>query len=194
MPRKFLKRLLPRPERVRDHRQLRWLGQLLDDPFLLHLNRRSVAGGVAVGLFTAFLPVPIQMAIAALAAIAFRVNIIIAVMLVWISNPITIPPMFYFTYTVGTWILGAPMHPVAFEPTLSWFWEKFGEIWQPLLLGSVLIGAVVSFAGYGLAHLLWRMHVVRHWHRRRLARARRRRIEKTSTRPEASARQRRDRG
>lgn len=175
MPRKFLRRLLPRPERVRRHRQLRWLGRLLDDPFLLHLNRRSVAGGVAVGLFMAFLPVPIQMILAALAAIILRVNIIISVTLVWITNPLTIPPMFYFTYVVGTWILGAPVEPVVFEPTLSWFWQKLGEIWQPLLLGSVLVGVVAAFAGYGAAHMLWRMHVVRHWHRRRAARQRRRR-------------------
>lgn len=193
MPRKFLKRLLPRPERVRGHRQLRWLGRLLDDPFLLHLNRRSVAGGVAVGLFTAFLPVPIQMLIAALAAILFRVNIIIAVTLVWITNPLTIPPLFYFTYSLGTWILGAPVHPAAFEPTLSWFWEKIEEIWQPLLLGSVLAGAVVSFAGYGVVHLLWRMHVVRHWHHRRMARERRRKADRNAGRrsgPDAEGRRR----
>lgn len=179
MPRQFLKRLLPGPERVRSHRQLKLLGRLLDDPFLLHLNRRSVAGGVAVGIFLAFLPVPIQMLLAAVAAVIFRVNLIISVSLVWLTNPVTIPPVFLFTYSVGTWILGAPVQPAPFEPTLAWFWEKFGEIWQPLLFGSVLVGAVMSFAGYGLINLLWRLHVLRHWHRRRLARQRRQARERS---------------
>jgi len=175
MPRKLLKRLLPHPERLMANRQLRLLGRLLEDPFLLHLNRRSVAGGVAVGLFMAFMPVPIQMLLAALASILFRVNIIIGVSLVWVTNPITIPPVFLFTYLVGTWILGTPLHAVAFQPTVEWFWQEFGSIWKPLLLGSFIVGSLASFAGYGLVHLLWRLHVVRQWHHRRLARERRRR-------------------
>jgi uncharacterized protein (DUF2062 family) len=174
MPRKFLKRLLPGPERLRSNRQVRLFGRLLEDPFLLHLNRRSVAGGIAVGLFMAFMPVPIQMLLAALASILLRVNIILAVTLVWITNPVTIPPIFFFTYSVGTWILGAPVNPAAFEPTLEWFWSRFADIWQPLVLGSVLVGGVVSLAAYGLIHLLWRMHVLRHWQRRRQARQQRR--------------------
>lgn len=174
MPRKFLKRLLPHPDRLLANRQLRLLGRLLEDPFLLHLNRRSVAGGVAVGLFMAFMPVPVQMLLAALASILFRVNIIIGVSLVWVTNPITIPPVFFFTYLVGTWILGAPLHPETFQPTVEWFWQEFGNIWKPLLLGSLIVGSLASLSGYGLVHLLWRLHVVRQWHRRRLQRERRR--------------------
>jgi len=57
---------------------------------------------MAVGLFCAFVPLPIQMLLAAAAAIIFRVNLPISVGLVWITNPVTIPPMFYFCYKVGT--------------------------------------------------------------------------------------------
>lgn len=167
MPRQFLKRHLPRAHEIRDRPQLRLLGRLLQDPFLLHLNRRSVAGGVAVGLFTAFIPLPLQMLIAALLAILLRVNLILSVALVWISNPVTIPPMFYFTYVVGTWLIGAPVINSGFEPSLAWFWDRFSVIWQPLLLGSLVVGSVVALAGYGAIHMLWRLYILRQLHHRR---------------------------
>ncbi|MDZ7809874.1 MAG: DUF2062 domain-containing protein [Arhodomonas sp.] len=143
------------------------MGRLLEDPFLLHLNRRSVAGAVAVGLFTAFLPLPGQMAIAAALAILIRVNLVLAVALVWISNPLTIPPMFYFSYMVGTWLIGTPVFHTGFEPTLAWFWNEMAVIWKPLLLGSLATGVVAALAGYGAVQLLWRLYIIAHLRRRR---------------------------
>ncbi len=170
MPRQLLKRYLPEPHRVIRRRELRWLGKLLDDPFLLHLNRRSVAGGVAVGLFTAFIPLPVQMLIAAGLAIVLRVNLILSVVLVWVSNPLTMPAMFYFAYMVGTWMIGVPVFHTGFEPSLSWFWHEIGVIWKPLFLGSLTTGSLVALAGYGAVQLAWRLYIVRHLrHRQRRA-------------------------
>lgn len=169
MPRKFLKRYLPSHETLKSRRELRPLGILLDDPFLLHLNRRSVAGGFSVGLFMAFVPLPTQMIMAAAAAVALRVNIVIAVATVWLTNPITMPPIFYFCYRLGTWILNTPQGP-RFEPTLDWFWHEMGNIWQPFLLGCLVMAVTSALAGYGLAHLIWRAHVVHHWKRRQTRR------------------------
>lgn len=162
MPRRLLKRYMPDPHRLKGRKSLRPLARLLEDPFLLHLNRRSVAGGVGVGLFCALLPIPGQMFVAGLLAIGLRVNLVLSVGLIWITNPLTIPPIFYFNYTLGTWILGQPSPGPSFQPTLEWFWQQFESIWQPLLLGSVLMATLVGFAGYGLTHLLWRLYVLRH--------------------------------
>lgn len=172
MPRRLLRRHLPDVGRIRGQAGLGVLARLLEDPFLLHLNRRSVAGGVAVGLFVAFLPMPGQMVVAALLAVLLRVNLVISVVLVWVSNPLTIPPMFYFAYVVGTWLLGSPVVHTAFEPTLAWVLHEFTQIWQPLLLGSLAIGTLVSLAGYGAVNLLWRAHVARELKRRQIGRAR----------------------
>ena len=101
MPRKFLKRYLPSASEVRSRRSLRILGELLHDPNVWHLTRRSVSTAVAVGVFSAFVPVPFQMPLAAVLAIALRCNLPLAVALVWISNPMTMPAIFFFTYTVG---------------------------------------------------------------------------------------------
>ncbi len=174
MSRKFFRRYMPDHEKIRNHRLLnRLFGKLLHDPNLLHLNRRSVSGAMAVGLFCAFIPLPTQMLVAAAAAIVFRVNLPIAVGLVWLTNPVTIPPMFYFCYKVGTWILGAPLQPVDFSLSWEWMEHELGLIWQPLLLGCFIVGSVAAATGYGLTRLFWRLHVISHLRERR-----RRRLER----------------
>jgi uncharacterized protein (DUF2062 family) len=49
-----------------------------------------------VGLFCAFIPVPFQMLLAAPSAIIFSANLPVSIALVWITNPITMPPIFFF--------------------------------------------------------------------------------------------------
>ncbi|RFA24555.1 hypothetical protein CAI21_21205 [Alkalilimnicola ehrlichii] len=168
MPRKYLKRLLPDPAKLRKRRELRFLGKLLDDPYLLHLNRRSVAGGVALGVFVALIPLPFQMVIAAALAIWLRVNLVIAVASVWISNPLTMPPLLFFCYRVGTVLMGRPVREQHFTPSLEWFWAELGLIWKPLYLGSCVVAVVASLASYLAVHLLWRLFIVRELRRRRL--------------------------
>lgn len=174
MPKKFIQRLLPHHERVRNHPHLkRVFGKLLHDPNLLHLNRRSASGGFFVGLFFAFMPVPVQMLLAAGAAIIFRVNLPLSVTLVWITNPVTIPPVFYFTYRLGAWLMDAPLKAQKFTFTWGWFSSVFVEIWQPLLLGSTVCGLFAGLAGYAVIRGLWRLNVIRQWE----ARKRQRRTE-----------------
>jgi uncharacterized protein len=170
MPRKLLKRYLPDPYALRERRGLRYLGRLLEDPYLLHLNRRSVAGAVAIGAFVAFIPIPAQSLVAGVLAVVLRVNLVIAIVMVWITNPLTMPPIFYFCYRLGAWLLGRPLPGPAFEPRLAWFWERLEVIWAPFLLGSVLTGTVLAITGYFAVHLLWRMHIIRTLQQRRVRR------------------------
>jgi uncharacterized protein (DUF2062 family) len=82
---------------IKGHKNLSFLGEKLHDPNLWHLNRRSVSAAFAIGLFAAWIPTPGQMVIAAIIALYFRANLPISVALVWITNPLTMPPMFYPT-------------------------------------------------------------------------------------------------
>jgi uncharacterized protein (DUF2062 family) len=186
MRRRFLRRRLPDIEDLRRKRGMKFLGRLLDDPYLLHLNRRSVAGGVAVGLFVAFIPLPMQMTIAALIAVVLRVNLLLSVVLVWVSNPLTMPALFYFGYLVGTWMIGPPVFHTGFEPTLHWFWTELSAIWKPLFLGCISVGAVLAMAAYGLVNLIWRLTILQALRRRRRRRARR--APDALKRPRADAR------
>jgi uncharacterized protein (DUF2062 family) len=171
MPKRLIKRFLPKHEKVREHKHLQFFGKLLHDPNLFHLNRHSASGGFAVGLFFAYIPLPLQMVMAAAAAILFRVNLPISVALVWVTNPITIPPMFYFAYWIGTKILGTPPRTDNFQ--LNWEWIQQGglnDIFAPLILGSLICATVSAVAGYCLILWIWRWRAIERWKLRRLRR------------------------
>lgn len=167
MPKHLIRKYAPDHEVIRNHKHLRIFGDLLHDPNLWHLNRRSVSGAFAVGLFWAFIPMPLQMVAAAATAIPMRVNLPISVALVWITNPLTIPPVFYFTYLVGTWILGTPPSTKGFELSFEYLSESMAAIWQPLYLGSFICGLLAAIIGYCAMRGLWRLYVIRHLKRRR---------------------------
>lgn len=170
MPRRLIKRYMPDPEALKEHRSLRFLGRLLHDPNLWHLNRRSVARAMAMGLFAAFVPMPMQMLLAAGLAVLCRANLPISVGLVWLTNPITMPPIFYCTYQFGSWLLQTPARSMPDSLTWSWITSELSALWQPFLLGSLVTGVVAAALGYGLTMLLWRWHVGYSWHKRQQAR------------------------
>ena len=162
MPKRFIRRYLPDHLKMRDHPHLQRFGARLHDGNLWHLNRRSVSGAVAIGLFCALLPLPFQMLIAAGFAIWWRVNLPISVTLVWITNPFTMPPVWYATYRLGAWMLGLPPRNVNFELSLEYLLVGMHDVWKPLLLGSLVTGVVLAAVGFALVRLLWRGYVVRH--------------------------------
>lgn len=167
MVKKQIKRYLPDHQKLKGHRHLQWFGESLHDPNLWHLNRRSVPGAFAVGLFVAFVPIPGQMLLAGALAIYLRINLPLAVALVWITNPITMPPMFYFVYLVGSWALGHPAERIEFQPSLEWVLQELAQHWQPFFLGCFITGTVAAILGYVTMRLLWRWHAVSAWRKRR---------------------------
>lgn len=172
MPRKRLRRLLARVRDIRSERSLRVFGRLLHNANLWHLNRYSVAWAVSVGLFVAFVPVPFQMVLAAATAIVIGCNLPIAVVMVWFSNPITMPPLFFAAYKLGAWLLDETPRSVRFEISFEWLMTKLDDIWQPLLLGCFVMGLAAAIAGHAAVRLIWRIHVRQSWHERRRRRAR----------------------
>jgi uncharacterized protein (DUF2062 family) len=170
MPRKLLRKYLPDTGTLKNHRHLRLFGRLLHDPNLFHLNRRSVSGGFFVGMLCAFTPIFPQMLTSAALAILFRVNLPISVALVWITNPFTIPPIFYACYLIGSWILGRESEIEDFQMSPEWIESMFDQIWQPLLLGGLVTGVVTGIISYMLMRLFWRWHVLNHLAKRRAKR------------------------
>lgn len=166
MPKKFLKRIIPTPEKVRSIQSLHFLGDILHEPNLWHINRHSVSRAFLVGIFMAFIPMPFQMVAAAFGALLINANLPLSVALVWISNPFTMPPMFYFSYKVGAWLLDRPV--ITFEFQLSWSWlsERMVEIGIPLYVGSLAVATVLSCTAYLTIQYLWRRKVRADWHER----------------------------
>ncbi|MFI4938129.1 MAG: DUF2062 domain-containing protein [Candidatus Berkiellales bacterium] len=166
MAKKIFKRFLPDPAKIRNHKQLKIFGPLISNPNLWHLNRHSVATAVSIGLFACYLPFPGHMLTATFLSIIFQANLPLAVILVWVSNPLTIPPMFYFGYKLGTIILRIPPQHFHLELTLRWIKQEFNTVGLPLLVGSLVCGIVLAILGNIAVRLFWRWNVIQAWNKR----------------------------
>jgi uncharacterized protein (DUF2062 family) len=182
MPRKFFQKYLPNHEAIRNNPYIARFGTFFLHPNLWHVNRRSVSGGVAAGMFAGLVPGsnPVQFTLAALLAVAFRVNLPVAVAVTLYTNPLTIGPLYVIAYWIGTLLVpgdGAPLsHPPGFDwsnfgASLHAFVEWMLSLGKPLALGLVALAVGLAIAGYVVVQLAWRVHVVLAWRRRRLRRA-----------------------
>jgi len=173
--RKFFRRFLPHHETVKNNRWLKPFGGWLRHPNLWHLHRRSVAGGVAVGLFRGLVPGPLQIISAMLLAVLLRVNLPVAAFTTLYTNPLTIVPLYVLAYELGAWVSGARNGVVTAQlsfPELHWHnWA--GELWgwltmlgKPLLIGLPLLAMSLAIAGYFAVRVAWRVAVVLRWRAR----------------------------
>jgi uncharacterized protein (DUF2062 family) len=181
VPRKFFRRFLPNPEALRQSRMVAAFGRWLHHPNLWHLNRRSVRGAVAIGLFSGLVPGPLQMLTALLLAIPLKKNLPVALLVTLYTNPFTIVPLYLLAYGYGRLILPASPDRAPQEP-FEFDWSDFAgslesmAAWmaglgKPLLVGLPALALTLAALGYVLVDLLWRAYVIGAWR----ARARRRR-------------------
>jgi uncharacterized protein (DUF2062 family) len=120
----------------------------------LSINRKSVSMAVLVGLFWGFIPMPMQM-LAVLATTPFlKFNVPIAISMVWLSNPVTMPPMYYMEYLTGNFLLGREGVGHV-EMTVDWFKENLGDIFVPLYVGTAFYSIVVSSIVYVIINRMW---------------------------------------
>jgi hypothetical protein len=177
MAKKYFKKYLPHHDHIRRHRLVAWLGPLLHHHNLWHLNRRSVAGGVAVGAFTGLIPGPVQMLFAAILSIVFRVNLPVAVLTTLYTNPFTIVPLYLLAYEIGALFWRPDSARVAsFE--FDWGKENWLDFFPALFhwllslgptffIGLLLLASLLSVAGYFVVRGLWRLVAVIEWRKRR---------------------------
>ena len=169
--RRLLRRVVPGIREIRGRGSLRRIfGQTLFSADLWLLNRGSVAWAVSNGLFMAWVPVPFQMIPAAGAAIVLRCNLPVSVAVVWISNPVTVAPMFFAAYKLGAWMLDVPPRDMRFEPSLRWLIDELGTVWEPFLLGCFVMGLGSAILGQVVVRLFWRAYVMASWRERRIRR------------------------
>ncbi len=175
MSRRWLQRYIPSQERLQRTRSLRFMHHMLGDPALWILSRRSVGNACMVGCFSAMLPIPFQMVLAAFGAYCFRGNLPLSVSLVWMTNPLTMPVVFYFNYRVGAWVMDYPARQVPDHISTAWIAGQMAHIVVPLFIGSLLVGLVLALSSNLLVRLIWRWQIARSWRRRARRRARRQR-------------------
>ena len=145
----------------------------------------QLALGTAVGVLVAFTPTAgIQMVIAGFLSWLLRANKATSVAVVWISNPVTIVPMYWYSYRIGcailtlepighAWWAELATPPPGWWPAVTFYWSQFVEIAWPLWLGGVVVGLVCAYATYYTVYHAIRYARLRHA-RLRHARFRRR--------------------
>jgi uncharacterized protein len=179
--RKFLRRFVPHPDKVRSHRMVAAFGGWLQHPNLWHLNRKSVPGAVAIGLFAGLVPGPLQMLCALILAVPLKKNLPVALLMTLYTNPFTIVPLYLVAYEYGKLLLRIDVNSAGRVQPFEMDWMQLGEslralgewmlgLGKPLGIGLVALGLTLAAAGYVLARLGWQAHVVLAWR----ARARRR--------------------
>jgi uncharacterized protein (DUF2062 family) len=167
MPKKTLKALVPSHAKVREIKGLQILGDWVYASNLWHINRYSASMAFFVGLFIAFMPIPGQMIVAALLAVLLSCNLPLSISLVWITNPVTMPAIFFLSYKVGAMIVDVPLKDIEFELSIYWLSHSLGTIWKPFLLGCLICGLFFGCLGYFVISQLWRWRVAHHWHQRK---------------------------
>jgi uncharacterized protein (DUF2062 family) len=169
----WLRRHMPSRETVDSYRLLRPFAKQLRRPDLWHLNHRSVPRAVAVGLGVGIVIPFMHVVLAAILAIPVRANVALAGAFTLLVNPLTIPPMYYAAYKIGSWELRhdalgpdpAAAQQASSELARMLFWIHHAS--GPIALGIATLAASAALLGYALSALVWRFWVRNKWRRRR---------------------------
>lgn len=175
VPKKYFRKFLPDHETIRQSRWIRPFGSWLHHPNLWHLHRRSVAGGVAAGLFCGLIPGPFQMIGAAILSVLFRVNLPVAMFTTLYTNPFTILPLYVAAYELGAFVTGHESGiaaPRLALPEMDWTnWYTVLPDWllslgKPFAVGLPLLALILAVVGYFAVRVLWYWMVMREWNKR----------------------------
>lgn len=166
-----LYRRMRHPRVLKQNRLRRWFARHFLDKTVWKPTRHTFAGGIAVGLFAMMLVVPGQMPIAAVLAALLRVNIPMAVVVTWITNPVTMPPVAWMEIEFGNWFfsvtgLGSPppldwqdvkemLKSITSFSTLGDVFVRFKPWIASLYIGGTVLGALLAPVGYALSYVLW---------------------------------------
>jgi uncharacterized protein (DUF2062 family) len=184
MPRKLFRRYLPDGDLVRNHPRLAHFRRWLEHPNLWAFNRGSVAGGVAIGLFSGLVPGPLQMLTAVLLAVPLKKNLPVALVVTFYTNPFTIAPLYLLAYGYGKLLLGVSGGSEQIRH-YAWDWTDWSAslhalldwtlaLGKPLAVGLPALALTLAVLGYVAVQLGWRAWVIVTWrarvHRRRAKR------------------------
>lgn len=165
MVRRWIRQHLPSAAYFEQVPFFRHFKRQLSHPSLWALNRRSVAGGVAAGLFCGLIPGPLQVLGAFLWAVLARVNLPVAVVVTFYTNPFTIVPLYLLAIAYGEFLLGErSVHMISSMPSWDWSqvgasiqhaWDWIVSLGPALAVGLPALMCTLSVLGYLLVRVVW---------------------------------------
>ena len=153
---RWLRRHLPDETTVRRFGLDRYLTPRLLHPALWGINRRSVAGGFAAGLFCGLIPGPFQILAAGSCAVWLRVSLPVALVTTLYTNPLTIIPLYGLAHTLGAWATGQRVAlTLPASATMADLAQWAQTLGAPLFVGLPLLAALLALSGYLLVRCGW---------------------------------------
>jgi len=152
VPRATLRKILPTHKKIQENKMLKVFGKLLHKKEIWSLSRKKVLGGVFIGVFITFIPMPFQMVLVALLAILLNVNLPIPMTLIWLSNPLTMPFIYYFEYELGNILLNKQD---AIEFSFESMQENLSLIALSLYSGAFVLCSILSVVCVFILNILW---------------------------------------
>ena len=146
------------PNLIINHKHLKKIRHRLNNPILWNIEEKYIKKSCAIGCFTALLPIPFQMILAAILAIYFEANLTLAVLLVWITNPITMPFVFIAQYKIGSYFTSATTIPPQTYSIWLWLTTSSLNILKPFLLGVLITSISGGILSYAVSSLLWKAY------------------------------------
>ena len=159
MVRQLLRSLSQRARALAGKWYARPFARVFDEPRLWSMQRGSITAAFGAGLAISFVPLPVHTVLALLVAGIGRMNVPTIIGAIWIVNPITMLPTYYFAYLVGCRLVDAPPTQFAFELSWAWLEHGLGPMWLPFLTGCAACAAVFGIGGWLLLDRLWIWHV-----------------------------------
>lgn len=121
-------------------------------------SAHSIALGTAIGLFIAWTPtVGIHMILVIALAVLLRANKVAGLIAVYISNPFTFVPMYWFEYKVGALAMHQKFTYEEMQAILNYHgWDGFwAALWKlcvelagPMWLGGLALAIIHAVPGY----------------------------------------------
>lgn len=99
------------PDTLRQQKWFALFGERLLAPALWQGGPRALSGAVAAGIFACWFPIPMHSLIAVGLALAFSLNLPLALLAVWFNNPLTLPFMYLYAYRTGCLVLHKTPEP-----------------------------------------------------------------------------------
>lgn len=166
---KWIKKITPSTKSMKNSRELNPLKPYLKASCYWCRDQQSIARGVAAGLAGSVIP-GFQLLYAAVLVILLRGNLPVALISTLFTNPLTVVPITYFIYFIGSLIVGNGNPSFAFQK-FQWDFSSFHAFWENLstwamqlgkayFIGLPIVSLALGLIGYFGTIFIWNTYLL----------------------------------